>query len=308
MTEAAADVTTSRQVTEQERQDISALTSAAVAADGAEPLDDQVRLDLEFGAGSSAHHLCARVPGSATVIGYAHVTLGSGEDAASAHIVVDPEHRRRGVGRTLVGQLAELSRPSPLRVWAHGDGADAQAFAANLEMSRVRDLWKMRRTFDRPVPLPTYPPDIAIRPFHPGRDDEAWVEVNAAAFRNHPEQGGLTLEDLHQRMAQPWFDPNGFFVADRHGDLVGFHWTKVHQGEESGLPDSVGEVYAVGVHPQMQGLGLGTSLTLTGLRHLLEVGLPAVILYVDASNTAAVAVYQRLGFAVVHVDAMYEHH
>jgi mycothiol synthase len=105
-------------------------------------------------------------------------------------------------------------------------------------------------------------------------------------------------------MAEPWFDPEGFFVAEARadgagaaaGDLLGFHWTKVHPGEPPH-----GEVYVVGVSPRAQGLGLGRLLTLTGLHHLAARGLREVVLYVESDNAPAIAVYSRLGFT--HADA-----
>jgi mycothiol synthase len=144
-----------------------------------------------------------------------------------------------------------------------------------------------------------------VRTFEPGRDEEAWVAVNAAAFAHHPEQGRMTVSDLRQRMAEPWFDPAGFFLAERDGELLGFHWTKVHPSrpEHEGR---VGEVYVLGVSPTAQGLGLGTALTATGLHHLRDRGLDTVILYVEADNEPAIAVYQKLGLRRASVDAMYE--
>jgi len=146
---------------------------------------------------------------------------------------------------------------------------------------------------------------VRLRSFVPEQDDAAWLAANAAAFAHHPEQGALTQRDLDDRKAQPWFDPKGFFLAVRDAGegeekLVGFHWTKVHSA------DQLGEVYVLGVTPDAQGGGLGKALTVVGLRYLaLDRGLPTAMLYVDADNAAAVAVYERLGFRVHEVDLMY---
>jgi mycothiol synthase len=105
-----------------------------------------------------------------------------------------------------------------------------------------------------------------------------------------------------ERLAQPWFDADGFFLAiDTATDRpAGFHWTKVHPG-----PPPHGEVYVVGVDPDYQGSKLGKLLTITGLRHLHGQGLDSVILYVDGANTAARAMYERLGFAEASVDVQF---
>lgn len=291
-------------VTAASRASIRELELAALASDGTAPLDDQVRLDLDFGAPPSRRHLLARGGEPRHVVGYAHLDLASAD--ATAHLVVHPDHRRGGIGSELFSTLAAESAPTRLRIWAHGDPCVGRAFADRLGLTRLRELWQMRRTAKMPLDAPTYPSDITVRAFEPDRDDKAWVELNAAAFADHPEQGRMSLEDLRRRMQQEWFDPAGFFVAERSGELVGFHWTKVHKA--TATEPALGEVHAIGVHPAAQGLGLGKALTSTGLSHLSGLGVGEVMLYVEADNHLAVALYQRLGFVRHTVDVMYGRH
>lgn len=282
---------------------IADLVERAASVDKVGPIDDQVRSELAHGAGPDATHLLGRVARDA-VVAYAHATRDS--DGTSAHLVVDPERRRRGHGHAFVQALLDrVSAGQSLRIWAHGDTAGAQALASACSFERVRDLLQMRRSLAEPLPDAAYPDDVTVRSFVPDQDDAAWVALNARAFASHPEQGRLTVADLHNRMGEGWFDAAGFFVAERDGLLVGSHWTKVHPASESAESREVGEVYAVGVAPDAQGLGLGKALTLTGLQHLRDRGLDEVMLYVDGDNRAAVALYERLGFSTTAVDVMY---
>jgi len=145
------------------------------------------------------------------------------------------------------------------------------------------------------VPLPE---GITLRAFVPGRDEDAWLAVNAAAFADHPEQGRWTRADIESREAQAWFDPAGFLLAERDGTLLGFHWTKVHGG-------GVGEVYVIGIAPAATGLHLGSAVLAAGLAHLAGTGQREVILYTDESNAHAMRLYERFGFVRQDVDAQY---
>ncbi|MGI8888203.1 MAG: mycothiol synthase [Nocardioidaceae bacterium] len=288
------------------QSDIGQLERSVQQVDSVAPLDDQVRLDVQFGVPDVATHITALTEDAdtRTLSGYAH--LDRRGDTPVAHLAVHPQWRRQGIGTALFNQLTWLLDSSsessrPLSVWAHGGLPGAASFAEEMGLVEVRSLWQMRRSLATPFDPPTYRSGISVRAMRPGRDDEAWVALNAAAFADHPEQGRMTLADLKQRMQQEWFDPQGFFVAERTGDLLGFHWTKDH----SGTGASLGEVYVIGVHPAAQGLGLGKALTLTGLRHLQAVGLDQVQLYVESDNSAAVALYERLGFGLHTADVLY---
>jgi mycothiol synthase len=67
----------------------------------------------------------------------------------------------------------------------------------------------------------------------------------------------------------------------------------------------IGEVYVVGVDPDLRGTGLGRALTLAGLHHLRSLDLPQAMLYVDASNTRAIALYESLGFVRWDTDVLF---
>ena len=61
----------------------------------------------------------------------------------------------------------------------------------------------------------------------------------------------------------------------------------------------------VGVDPAERGSGLGRALTLVGLRYLRGRGLSQVMLYVDETNSAAIGLYESLGFTHWDTDVMY---
>ncbi|MCQ4084594.1 mycothiol synthase [Streptomyces sp. RB6PN25] len=275
------------------------LIGQAAAADGQAAVSEQGRLNLRGGRRPGVRHLVLYA--GEELVGYAQLEDVDPVEAPAAELVVHPRHRGRGHGRTLGHALLDAS-DKRLRVWAHGGHPAARHLAAQLGLALFRELRQMRRPLpgDPPLAEPALPAGVTVRTFVPGQDDASWLAVNAAAFAHHPEQGSLTQRDLDDRIAQPWFDPDGFFLALRGPEVVGFHWTKVHAAEE------LGEVYVLGVHPSEQGSGLGRALTLIGLRHLAyDRGMPTAMLYVDADNTAAVTVYERLGFTVHEVDLMY---
>ncbi|WP_433190926.1 mycothiol synthase [Actinoallomurus sp. CA-150999] len=278
------DVMARELLTDDEVRAALAVVEAAAEADGVRPLGESSLLRLRDGGGA----VLARDGEELAGVGVL--------DGDAAEFVVHPAFRRRGHGRALATAL--LERAGSLRVWAHGELPSAVALAGSLGFVRFRALWTMRRPLDTPLPEVTWPDGVRLRTFDVGADEDAWVRVNALAFADHPEQGAWTRADLERREREPWFSPEGFFLAERDGELIGFHWTKVHEG-------GVGEVYVVGVDPAAQGLGLGRALTLAGLHHLKALGLPTVMLYADESNTPATSLYERLGFEHFATDAMY---
>lgn len=260
------------------RDQVRALIETVKARDGAPPLSDHAVLQV----GASRPGLEHLVAGE--VDGYAQLD----DDVAEIADLAD----------ATPALLAELERlvPQPI-VWSHGKRSPVAAAAMARGYTKHRVLWQLRRPLSD-VPAGPLPEGVRLRAFVPGQDEDAWLAVNAAAFADHAEQGRWTRADLDAREREPWFDPSGFLLAFRDDTLLGFHWTKVHR-------TGIGEVYVLGVAPQAQGLRLGTALLNAGLAYLIGRGVPEVMLYVDESNSAAMRMYERSGFAPYDVDAQY---
>ena len=295
--------------------EVKELTLAATTHDDLAPLSEHVLIHLNHGGDAEDEHIIAR-SADGRLVGYLHLDQTDLVSGPVVESVVHPEFRRQGIGSALVRAAEARTESSRLRLWAHGELSSAYELASKLGYLKARELWQMRRSLFAALPKAEVPDGIHIRHFVVNQDEQAWLDLNREVFAEHPEQGTWTLEDLQVRMSEKWFDPEGFLLASRVTDsgekLVGFHWTKIHGGakrNDAGAHDhsEIGEVYVLGVAPAERGTGLSRALTVRGLDYLRRQGLSAAMLYVDADNAAAKALYENLEFAHWDTDVMFTH-
>ncbi len=260
--------------------DVQELGEAAREADGVAPFNEATLLAIAAGDEPRVHE----VEGPAVAVAFG---------GAPVELVVAPDSRRHGHGAALARALIDAGER---RFWAHGDLPQAQGLAAHLGLAAERTLLVLRVELGDEAPQERVPDGVTLRAYGPD-DVDAIVAVNGRAFASHPEQGAMDRADFERRAASAWFDPAGLFVAERDGEVVGFHWTKVEDG--------VGEVYVVGVDPDAHGGGIGAALTARGLRHLHGRGVRVVDLYVEGDNEPALRTYRRLGFEEHARDTLY---
>ena len=303
-----------RQMATEDIASVSELLDAAARADGRRPLSDHLYLDMVNGGLDGFAGFLASEPGHDHPVAYAQISRGN--DAHAFELVIHPHHRYEmaTIGPELIeAALDVVAADGGGRVnwWVFEPTSAHTALAEDAELVQGRTLYQMRRSLPTGLPV-----TVVTRPFVRGADDDEWLRVNNRAFADHGEQGGWTIDTFCQRQQEPWFDVDGFRVLDAdtldsttaqeapdHGRMAGFCWTKVHPA--TGDEPALGEIYVIAVDPDFHGRGLGTQLTLAGLEHLADDGIDIGMLYVDADNTAAVTMYQRLGFTIHSTNAAF---
>ncbi len=278
-----------------------------VPAGDLDSLGDELRRDLARpkprSVGFAAGHAYARVAPADNDLGDVHRWV----------VGYSPRVTTVGVGlatELLMRCLAHVADcgGGEVTLWRANATADDDRAARAAGLDVDRDLHQMS------VPLPlhevaSFPDGVTVRTFVPDRDDDAWLVLNNAAFAGHVEQGGWTRETLAARRREPWFDPTWFLLAVEQDPgsgserLIGFNWLRHHPA--SGNERAIGEIYAIGVAPDQQGRGLGRALAVEGLRRVATRGTDTGMLYVAATNSAAVALYRALGFTITRTDRAY---
>jgi mycothiol synthase len=273
--------------------DLRRLFEQCRSADGHAPIGEHKYLDL-IGGNPETSGFIFEVANH--LIAYVHLSSPAVDADWVLEAAIHPDYRDpaviKGVLRSAV-DLATGGGGGTIRMWTYLPAITL--LVEELGFRQERQLLQLRLALP-PRKTPAPPKGMQVTSFRVGTDEAAWIALNNRAFAGHPENGSWTRAILADRMRQDWFDPDGVLMARQGSELVGFCWTKLHR-------ESIGEIYVIAVDPDHQGRSLGTWLTLEGLWYLSRRRqATTAMLYVDAANRSAVAMYERLGFGLDHVD------
>jgi len=188
-----------------------------------------------------------------------------------------------------------------VEAWLRGATADDLATTADAGFTVKRRLHVLGVTADAiPAVREPVPDGLRLRTFDAGDPGDAaavlallsaaypkrqaWYEARFTGLR---DSAWFRPEDLLLLESDPGAESRAAGGAD--AGLLGVHWMK-RRG------DGVGEVYNLALSPEAQGRGFGGLLLDAGLAHLAAVGSREVILWVDAQNAPALALYRSRGF------------
>ena len=127
-------------------------------------------------------------------------------------------------------------------------------------------------------------------------DDTALTRLESAAWS--AEAGFPSVFERFTATNAPFFGadnpPDAHLVAELDGSVVGY----IRLNAPTHLPENahVIQVQGLAVHPSARRRGIGAMLLTAAMQRLRERGTRKLTLRVLSTNTAAIALYERLGF------------
>ncbi len=262
------------------------------AADGADPVDDMVLVELD-----------GRVIGAA---GVERVVRG---DVPNYQIwgTVHPDLRRRGLGTALLGwnlarSRVRASREDPLvRVELASFSEDSEVGQVALLMKdgfkAVRHFFLMRRVGLDDIPDAPLPEGLEIRPV----TEDQWRTILAAeneAFRDHWGHREMTESAYTATFGRAELDTDMWVVAWDGDQIAGVVQNWIWPEENARLGVKRGWLEHISVRRPWRRRGLARAITAASLVKYREVGLDEAMLGVDSENpNGALGLYEGLGFA-----------
>ena len=221
--------------------------------------------------------------------------------------VVDPDWRRRGIGRTVLAESERIAREraaveapaSPVLgswSWESQPGDRALLVAAGFQPARwFFDM--VRPTLDDVVEGPL-PDGLELRPIDGSMVRAVWA-ADIEAFADHWGGFDHSEENLQRWLNEPATDLSLWLVAFDGDEIAGGIINSIDSDQNVALGVSRGWLNSVFTRRAWRRRGLATALIATSLARLRERGMSSAALGVDADNpSGALGLYERLGFRV----------
>ncbi|MGZ8620679.1 MAG: N-acetyltransferase family protein [Actinomycetota bacterium] len=214
--------------------------------------------------------------------------------------VVEPSWRRRGIARMLIDAVAEIEGKLGNDLVIMGvlpDDDGARAFVEATGFAYHSTVWDLELGPGVPVVPPAWPEGVRARPIERSRDLPAWVALFNASFAAHPTPLQMRLGSTVAEWGKPFPERDDDIVVamGADGTMLGFCCT-----DPARRPDGArvprGEIWTIGVRPDLQGRGIGRQLLRWGVARLRSIGVERVSLAVNGRNPRALGLYESEGF------------
>jgi len=138
---------------------------------------------------------------------------------------------------------------------------------------------------------------LTIRRFVQGIDEEVWLRITNAAYKEYDDFRPSTLEDMEKAEKSPNFDPTGRFIAEWNGEPVGCVNAYVDKKRE----EKKGFIRRLGVIPEFRRKGIGKTLVKKAIESLKERGMESVEAWTEQDRVACKNLFESMGFRLIRV-------
>ena len=265
-----------------------------------------VRGRRSWAAAGDVGHRAARVP-TGTVAPMRHLEIAGPRAGPSSTAIPDGLVGRRSTAPSDAAHAADAARTRARRGRRPGRRAGPPVGAARRADGRRRRrasararAWSGRCTScGGPCPSTSRGRSTSRPVRRRARTRTPGWRSTTAPSRGTPSRAAGPRRPASERMAEPWFDPDGFLLHEERRPAA-----PASAGRRCTATSSppLGEIYVIAVDPAAGRHGLGRPLTLAGLDHLHRQGSAWGCSTSTAPTTPRSALYDRLGFTVHHTD------
>jgi mycothiol synthase len=206
------------------------------------------------------------------------------------------------------GERAEAAADALLEAMeaAAEPGAEVKASAASIDGAAIESLrargyepdrysFRMQIALDGELEPPSWPDGVALRPYEPGRDDEAIYRVQDETFADMFDYTSVSYDVWRGFAFRGTHDPELWFLAVDGDAIAGISLCRPDWEGNAEL----GWISTLGVRRPWRRRGLGLALLLHSFAELKARGKPFAALGVDGqSPTGALQLYERGGMHV----------
>lgn len=289
---------------------IAAVMQRQLIADGVPYLPSERSLrnyyDHMPGFDAARDGIVAEVDGRLVAMGAVIRSVRDGTTQFMFDCAVDPDHRRCGIGRAILGWQEARSRerlldvpadgPVSLMSWLDDTQAGALAMLAKAGYERVRFGFMMLRDLADPIPEIALPAPLEIRPVHEV-DHRRIIEAESEAFRDHWNHREQEESDFVRTFSQPDIDTSLWRVAWDGDEVAAVIMNFIYPEENERLGVRRGWLDRISTRRPWRRRGVASALIVSSFHAFRERGMTDAGLGVDSENpNGALGLYQGLGF------------
>lgn len=249
---------------------------------------------------------------------FGRISANPGSNLVYAAGGVDPEWRRRGVGRAIVGWQLDRARRRTARAGVadpfvrsqvEEDNPGHRALMEATGGTVVRWFTEMTRDLSLDIPEVDLDPQFEIVTFSDDLSEAVRLAHNEA-FQDHWGSEPRDEERWRFTVTHPEFRPEWSLavIDNRSGEVAGYQLASYDPDSRELVGHAEGYTELLGVRRAWRGRRLAPALLTEAMRRFKDDGMENAGLGVDTENpSGALGLYERMGYTPTRRSMAYEH-